>query len=74
MEAEHEPYLKMWKWDGFTSCVFSGALQDHDACDLQRAAQLPAAPGGVHGAHFPRASSQRLLRLRWEDEGRETAG
>lgn len=65
--------------DGFghmtpVSSVLPGALQDCNACDLQRAAQLLAASGGVHGAHVPRASSQRLLRLCWEDEGRETAG
>lgn len=43
--------------------ILPGALQDYNACDLQRAAQLLAASGGVHGAHVPRASSQRLPRL-----------
>lgn len=48
---------------------FSGALQDNDASDFQRAAQFPAAADRVHGAHLPHPPGQRLLRLHREDEG-----
>ncbi|XP_054433524.1 oxysterol-binding protein-related protein 2 isoform X2 [Pteronotus mesoamericanus] len=41
---------------GFKS---TGAVQDHNACRLQRAPELPAAAHGVHGAHGP-AAQRRL--------------
>lgn len=46
-----------------SSCLFLGALQDYNASDFQRAAQLLAASDGVHGAHLPHPPGQRLLRL-----------
>lgn len=52
-----------------TRLCFPGAVKDRHACDVQRAAELPAAAGRVHGAHLPPPAGQRLHRLCGEDEG-----
>lgn len=56
----------------FSSCVFSGTLQNYNASDFQRAAQLPAASDRIHGAHIPYTPGQLLVRLYPEDEGSYT--